>query len=100
MKYIYLILIFLTGVCGCNLTSYYDKGFDAGYENEKKSFLQYVSKNYREGYEEGMGAYYYHEGYKDAVEGQKSRYPDIPEYMEGYSAKEEAESESEVKEEL
>lgn len=82
----FLLLIIGLFITGCDSNSGYE--YDNGYEsawNEEKAPTRWSSKEYKEGYEQGLqDAAMYDEGYYDGYNKKKCAYPNDPDYMDGY----------------
>ena len=88
MKYVFCLLLIVIGFgvssCGNNSGYEYDNGYEAAW-NEDGEPTMFSSKDYREGYQQGLeDADVYDEGYYDGYNKKKSKYPKDHDYMDGY----------------
>ena len=69
-----------------NHSGSYDSGYENGWASEDEP-LCWTSQEEKDGYEDGADdAWYYDEGAYDRSVGKKPKYPDDPDYMDGYEA--------------
>jgi len=81
----FTIILCLLFLGGCNKGSQYDKGYEAGWEGEDKTFFFWSSQEEKDGYEDGCAdAWMYDEGYDDGYNKKKPKYLNDVCYMEGY----------------
>jgi hypothetical protein len=91
MKFISWLFLLIFGLCliSCNdkrnKWQNYDKGYEAGWEGGKSPSSTWISKEEKEGYEQGLDdAWMYDEGYYDGANKKKPKYFQNPFYMDGY----------------
>lgn len=82
---VFILFFLLVAICSCGKkSSDYDKGYEAAWdESDKPNWFS--SKEYREGYEQGIDdADAYDSGYYDGFNKKKCTYPKDRDYMDGY----------------
>ena len=63
----------------------YDKGYKSAWEGEEAPSGLFISKEEKEGYEQGSDdSAVYDDGYYDAQDHNSPKYLDDPDYMDGY----------------